>query len=158
MGDFELMKTSLYLTDVVVLRNEGDTDSFLGLEITKTSRGFDVRNSTELVECLLHLFGLENSKRTANPGSCSTVMELATAIPLDGHAYSNFRTAVGKLTFMAPWRPDMQFAIQQLSTQVLNPTSESKHAVEKTVGTISQRHAQHLSSSRTTHDGSKRND
>ena len=27
---------------------------------------------------------------------------------------------------MAPWRPDMQFASQQLSTQVLNPTTESK--------------------------------
>ena len=56
-------------------------------------------------------------------------MELASAIPLDGHDYSNFRTAVGKLIFMAPWRPDMQFAIQQLSTQVLNPTTESKRAV-----------------------------
>ena len=36
------MKTSLYLTDVVVLRNEGDTVNCLGLEITKTSRGFEV--------------------------------------------------------------------------------------------------------------------
>ena len=31
---------------------------------------------------------------------------------------------------MAPWRPDMQFAIQQLSTQVLNPTTESKKTVK----------------------------
>ena len=50
-------------------------------------------------------------------------MELASATPVNGHDYSNFRTAVGKLIFMAPWRPDMQFAIQQLSTQVLNLTS-----------------------------------
>ena len=52
MSDFEHMKTSLYLTDVVVLRNEGDTVNILGLEITKTSRGFEVKNSTELVESL----------------------------------------------------------------------------------------------------------
>ena len=58
-------------------------------------------------------------------------MELASVILLDGHDYSNFRTAVGKLIFMAPWRPDMQFAIQQLSTQVLNPTTESKRAVKQ---------------------------
>ena len=32
---------------------------------------------------------------------------------------------------MAPWRPDMQFAIQQLSTQVLNSTTESKRAVKQ---------------------------
>ena len=32
---------------------------------------------------------------------------------------------------MAPWRPDMQFAIRQLSTQVLKPTTESKRAVKQ---------------------------
>ena len=106
-SDFEHMKTSLCLTDVVVLRHES----------------FEVKNSTDLVESLLNLYGLENSKPKANPGRRSTVMELASAIPLDGHDCSNFRTAVGRLIFMAPWRPDMQFAIQQLSTQVLNLTT-----------------------------------
>ena len=65
MSDFEHMKTSLYLTDVVVLRHEGDTVNFLGLEITKTSKGFEVKNKTDLVEFLLNLYGLENSKPTA---------------------------------------------------------------------------------------------
>ena len=49
MSDFEHMKSSLYVTDVVVLRHEGDTVNFLGLEITKTSEGFEVKNSTDLV-------------------------------------------------------------------------------------------------------------
>ena len=81
------------------------------------------------------------------------MMEHATAIPLNAHAYSNFRTAVGNLIFMAPWRPDILIAILQLSTQVLNPTREQ--ARSGTVETISQRHAQYLSSSRTTRDASK---
>ena len=34
---------------------------------------------------------------------------------------------------MPPWRPDMQFAIQQLSTRVLNPTTESKRAVKQSI-------------------------
>ena len=50
-------------------------------------------------------------------------MELASATPLDGHDYSNFCTAVGILIFMAPWRPDMQFAFQQLPT---GPQSHNK--------------------------------
>ena len=50
MGDFQQMKTGLYLTDVVVLRHEGDTVNFLGLEITKTSKGFEVKKFTDLVE------------------------------------------------------------------------------------------------------------
>ena len=60
-------------------------------------------------------------------------MELASATPLDGHDYSNFRTAVGKLTFMAHWKPEKQFSIQQLSTQVLNSTTESKRAVKQLI-------------------------
>ena len=73
-------------------------------------------------------------------------MELASATPLDGHDYSNFRTAVGKLIFMAPWRQAMQFAIQQLSTRVLN-LHDREQARSETVDTISQRHATYLSSS-----------
>ena len=107
--------------------------TFLGLEITKTCKGFEIKNSTDLVEFLLNLYGLENSKSTANPGGRSTVMELASATLLDGHAYSKFRTAVGNLIFMALWRPDMQIVIRQLSTQVLNPTTESKRAVKQLI-------------------------
>ena len=130
MTGFEQM----HLTDAVVLRHEGDTVNILGPEITKTSKGFDVNNSTDLVESLLMiLYGLENSKPTANPGGRSTVMELASATPLDGVDYSNFRTAVGKLIFTAPWRPGVRFAIQELSTQVLNPTTESKRAVKQLI-------------------------
>ena len=68
-------------------------------------------------------------------------MELATAIPLDGHDHSNFRTAVGKLIFMESWRPDMQFAIQQLATQVLNPTTVSKRAVKQMIRYLKGTHS-----------------
>ena len=102
------------MTDVVVLRHESATVNLCGLEITKTKQGLrGEKKRTDLVEFFLNLHGLENSKPTANAGRRSTVMELASAIPLDGHDYSNFRTAVGKLIFMAPWRPDMQFAIHK---------------------------------------------
>ena len=58
MCDLEHM--SLYLTDVVVLRHEGDTVNFSGLEITKTRKGWKVKNSADLVESLLFLYGLQN--------------------------------------------------------------------------------------------------
>ena len=96
------------MTDVVVLRNTGDTVNFWGLDITKTSRGFEVRNSLELVDFLAEaLLGCKMSKPVATTGRRATVKELASAIPLQGHDYSTYRTAVGKLICMAPWRPDM---------------------------------------------------
>ena len=56
MSDFDTTKTSLYLIDVVVLRHEGDTVNFLGLGVIKTSKGFEVKNSADLVEPLLNLY------------------------------------------------------------------------------------------------------
>ena len=50
MSDFQHMKASLCLTGVVVLRHEGDTVNFLGLGITKTRKGFQLKNSTDLVQ------------------------------------------------------------------------------------------------------------
>ena len=76
----------------------------------------------------------------------STVMELASATPLDGHDYSNFRTAVGKRIFMAPLRPDRQLAIRQPPTQVLNRHNRER-ARNEAADPTSQRHAAHLSSS-----------
>ena len=139
MSDFEHMKTSLYLTDVVVLRHEGDTVNFLGLEITKTCEDFEVKKSTDLVESLLNLYGLENSKPTANPGRRPTAVELASATPLDGIDYSNFRTAVGKLIFMALWRQ-----ICNSPFHTIPQSHNREQARSETVDTISQRHAQHL--------------
>ena len=95
------------------------------------SRIFEVRNSHELVDSLLSLHVLQNAKPVATSGRRATVKELASAIPLQGHDYSTYRTAVGKLMFMAPWRPDMQFAIQQLSTQAREPTTECRCAMKQ---------------------------
>ena len=62
------------------------------------------------------------------------------------HILHRQRIGKMKLIFMAPFRPDTQFPIQQLSTQVLNP-HDREQARSETVDTISQRHATRLSSS-----------
>ena len=74
MNDSEHTKTSLYLTDVAVLRNEGDTLNLCGRNITMTSRGFEARISTELVQSLSSLHWIENSKTTASLGRRFTVI------------------------------------------------------------------------------------
>ena len=80
MKHVEHMKTSLFFTHVVVLRNEGDTINFWSLEIAMTSRGFEVKNSTELVDSLSNIYRLESSKPTANSKQKLNIdVELATA-------------------------------------------------------------------------------
>ena len=97
-----------------------------------------MKNNTDLVESLVILYGFEKSKPTANPGRRSTVMELASATPLDGYDYSNFPTAVRKLIFMAPWRPDMQFCCPT-TIHTCPQSHDREQARSETVDAISQK-------------------
>ena len=133
MSDFEHMKTSPHLTDVVVLRHEGDTANFSGLEITKTRKGFEVKNSTDFVKSFLNLYGLQNSKPTVNLGRRSTVMHWMVTIT------STFE------------QPSENSSSRHLGDQTCNSPSNNyppspqphdrEHARSETVDTISQRHA-----------------
>ena len=62
-------------------------------------------------------------------------MELATATPLDGQEYSNFRTAVEKLIVMAPL--ETRHAIRLPTTIHTSPQSHNgEPARSETVGLI----------------------
>ena len=77
---------------------------------------------------LRHIFDVVGTGPDEHPGERSAVMELVTGIPLDGHTTPTFAQRSEKLIFMAPWRPDVQFAIRLLSTQVINPTADRSSA------------------------------
>ena len=91
MSDLENMKTSLYLTDAVVLRNEGDTVNFGGLEITKTSRRFEVEEQYRARGISVKSVPVGKLEPAANPSRRKT--------PVDCHDFFNFRTVVGTLIF-----------------------------------------------------------
>ena len=59
--------------------------TFWSLEITKTSNCFEVKNSTDLVESFRIFAGWNTRNRQPIPGRPSTVIELASATPPDGH-------------------------------------------------------------------------
>ena len=92
MSDFEHMKTSLYLTDVVVLRNDGGAVNLLGLEITKTSRSFEVKNCEDNTskdpfsqcENLQNLQGIHIQVKSEYVGTLTT-SEVMTRMQSDKH-------------------------------------------------------------------------
>ena len=114
-----------------------------------------MRNSTDLVESHLNLYGLENSKPSANPGRRSTVMKLATAILLDGHDYFNFSHS-GRKTHLHGTM-ETRHANPHPTTIRTSPQSHNREqACSKTVDTMSQRLAQLSSSPHMTVEKKKR--
>ena len=115
--------------------------TFSGLEITKTRKVFEVKNSTDLVESFLNLYGLQNSKPTVNPGRRSAVMELASSTP--GWSRLLQLSHRGRKT---PLHGTMEtrHAIRHPTTMHTSPQSHDREqARSETVDTIPQRHATH---------------
>ena len=104
-----------------MLCHEGDTVNFLGLEITKKRKGFEVKSSTDIVQSLLNLYGLQNSKLAANLGNRLTVMDLVSGTLLDGHD--------------SPSIPDCHPTTLHTSPQ----SHDREQARSETVDTISQK-------------------
>ena len=125
MSDFEHMKTTLHLTDVVVLRREGDTVNFLGLEITKNSKGFEV-------------------KKQYRPGGIPFESLRVGKLETDSQSWQTFDSDGARVSNSSGW---FQLSHSRRKTH-LHGTLETRHAIcHETVDTTSQRHATHLSSS-----------
>ena len=154
MSDFENMKTSLYLTDVVVLRIAGDTINFLwswdhqdkqGLRGGKQNRSlgipFEPLRGRNRLPTQVKRYAESDGARDSNSSGWSCFLQLS---------HSRRKTHL-------PGTLETRHATCHPSTIHTSLHSHNREqARSETVGTISRRHAQ--SSSRTTHDGSTRFD
>ena len=157
MSDFfEHMMTSLYSTDVVVLRNEGDTVNLMGLEITKTSR--ELRGNKQYRPRRIPVESLRVGKLETDCKSRQT-------LHIDGARVSNSfaRSRLLKLshsgrTSYLPGTMETRHATRHAETIRTSPQSNNwKQWRSETTDMMTHRHAQHLSFSRNTQLGSKRN-
>ena len=100
--------------------------------IRQTSRTFEVRYSTELVEPLLSLYWLENSTPTANPGRRSTVWSSRKQFLCK---VTIFPTFAQRWENSSSWHHGEQTCNSPLNryphTSVLNSTTEGKRAVKQ---------------------------
>ena len=107
--------------------------------------GFKVACSNEWWDCAMQCYCYLRNVHD-KMAHCKTAYEKAFRVQSDGKSFSCHQRD-----------QTYKFAIQQLSTQVLKSTTESKPAVNQMLRYL-ERHAQHLSSPQTTHFDSTSND
>ena len=74
------------------------------------------------IEDLLELYSMNKANSVNTTGSSSLKrIEDADVVALDAKAHSLFRTAVGKLLWLAFVRPDCSYAVKELSRDVKGP-------------------------------------
>ena len=137
------MKTSLHLTDVVVLRHEGDTVNFLGLEITKTRKGF--RGEEQYIPCGIRFESVRVTKLGTDSQSWWT-------LDCDGARVSNSTGWWRLLQLSHSCRKTHLHGTLETRPAILHPTTihtspqlhDREQAPNATVETTSQRYATHF--------------
>ena len=116
----------------------GTEHTFLGRRLRHNGDSIDVCMSQTYIDSVLDLYGMKNAKQVATTGSV-TIVKNVSDTPLSPEEHSMYRTAVGKLLWLALIRGDIAYATKELSRDVTAPTMQSvaklKHLLRYLIGT-----------------------
>lgn len=116
----EINSIKQYLHSKFIIKDIGDLKYFLGLEITRSSQGIVVSQRKFALE-LLEDSSLLASKPLSNPMDACTKLSKEGGTPL--YDISSFRRLISGLLFVTAIRPNISYAVQQLSQFMSSPTN-----------------------------------
>ena len=131
------------LSEEVLLKETGTmcqglSTPFFGRRLRDNGDSIDVCMSQTYIDSILDLYGMKNAKQVATTGSV-TIVKTVSDTPLSPEENSVYRTAVGKLLWLALIRGDIAYATKELSRDVTAPTMQSvaklKHLLRYLIGT-----------------------
>ncbi|KAL0393130.1 UNVERIFIED_CONTAM: Retrovirus-related Pol polyprotein from transposon RE1 [Sesamum radiatum] len=107
-----------YLADLFTIKDLGHAKYFLGLELARSSHGTYVTQRKYLLD-IVHDYYLDDAKSTATPLPVGICFDAATGPALA--APDRYRRLIGRLLYLGFSRPDISFAVQQLSQFIQHP-------------------------------------
>ena len=117
----------------------GSEHSFLGRRLRRNGDSIDILMPSKYIEDLLDMYKMKTANFVGTTGSAAIKRIQDADSPLDKEEHSKYRTAVGKLLWLAFVRPDCSYAVKELSRDVKAPTQESlaklKHLLRYLSGT-----------------------
>ena len=118
--------------------DEGNSATFLGRNLKRTSTFISVGMSPSYIDAMLELYGLTQCRHALAPGS-DALRNNFDVEPLDPEDHKRYRRAVGQLLWLSSVRPDIMYAVKELSRGLSAPTSEHeakmKHLLKYLAGT-----------------------
>ena len=122
-GTFSALKQELLLKETGTLSKVGDKLDFLGRKLERTCESILVTMDQVYIEKILAEADMTKCRLALTPGVDSLRKKIEEEEPLDKEQHSYYRRTVGQLLWLCPVRPDVTFAVKELSRGVSAPTS-----------------------------------
>jgi len=100
----------------------GETVKFLGRQLTHNGDSVHFSSLNTYVDDVLAEFDLSNCKMASTPGTTALKRVLDADEPVTTEQHKMYRRAVGKLQWLSPIRPDINFATKELARGLNGPT------------------------------------
>ncbi|KAJ4817812.1 hypothetical protein LUZ62_030378 [Rhynchospora pubera] len=110
------------------LKDLGDINFFLGIQVTKTPTGLHL-NQSKYIHDILVKANMVNAKHSPTPMSTSTLLSTDDSALFDNPKL--FRSIIGALQYATLTRPDISFAVNKVSQFMQNPTINHWTAVKR---------------------------
>ena len=136
VGTDEMRKSFMsQLSEEVLLKETGQLvpgskHTFLGRRLRCNGDSIDVCMSQKYIDATLELYGMKDAKPVATTGTV-TINKTVPDTPLSPEKHKVYRTAVGKLLWLALVRGDIAYATKELRQSV----AKCKHLLRYLIGT-----------------------
>ena len=126
------------LSKEVLLKKTGTLEAsktvkFLGRKITHRGDNVLLQPLDNYTYELLRLYNLENCRSLNTTGTNANKPTVEDEEPLNPQEHALYRTAVGKLQWLVPLRPDLAFATKELARGLASPTVQHRTALKHTL-------------------------
>jgi hypothetical protein len=117
LSEFDRIKS--IMDKAFKIKDLGQLKYFLGIEVAHSQQGIAICQRKYCLD-LLHTTGLTGSKPASTPLDPSTKLSQDSSAAFED--IEGYRRLIGKLLYLTTTRPDISFAVQQLSQFLSSPT------------------------------------
>ena len=121
-SESEIQDVIKLLDQAFKIKDLGNLKYFLGMEIACSSSGIHLCQRKYTLD-ILSDSGMLGCRPNVTPMDYSTKLQATAGTPLSTEASSSYRRLIGRLIYLTNTRPDITYAVQQLSQYMSNPTS-----------------------------------
>ena len=123
-------RITIFLDQTFKIKDLGTLKFFLGMEVARSQQGIHLCQRKYVLDILFDS-GMLACRLASTPMDSSTHLQAGIEDPLSAEDSSSYRRLVGRLIYLTNTRPDISYAMQQLSQFMANPTTDHSKAASR---------------------------